>query len=240
MLIQYGHFLFRYRNVLFPAVLVLLLIGFNPVPFAGNEYADFWLDLTGLLLILTGQALRAAVIGLAYIKRGGVNKKIHAGNLVTRGIFSHCRNPLYTGNLMILSGFLVIHNNFWVYLLGGSFFLLSYSAIITAEESFLRNKFGEEFNQYCNNVNRWLFRLRGIRHTLNTMQFNWRRVILKDYITLLTWLITVLVLFAKEHIVLYGLENSSEFITRIAIAILFAILMALLIRTMKKSGALVE
>ncbi|MBI4005502.1 MAG: S-isoprenylcysteine methyltransferase [Gammaproteobacteria bacterium] len=240
MLIHYGQFLFRYRNILFPIVLVTLLFSFNPVPFAGNEYADFWLDLAGLLLIFLGQALRAAVIGLAYIKRGGVNKKIHANNLVTQGIFSHCRNPLYTGNLIILSGFMVIHNNLWVYLLGGSFFLLSYSAIITAEEAFLRNNFGEEFNQYCNNVHRWLFRLRGVRLTLNSMQFNWRRVILKDYTTLLTWLITVLVLFAEEHIVLHGLENSLMFITRIAIAIIFAILMALFIRSMKKSGALAE
>lgn len=238
MLIRYGNFLFRYRNILFPAVLITLLILFRPVLFGGNEYSDLWLDLAGLLLIMTGQTLRAAVIGLAYIKRGGVNKKIYADNLVTQGIFSHCRNPLYSGNLMILAGFLVIHNNILVYLLGGSFFLLSYSAIVAAEESFLRGKFGEEFNQYCDNTNRWLFRMRGIRRTLNSMQFNWRRVIMKDYTTILTWLITVLVLLVEEHIVFHGLENSFEFMIEISIVIILALLIALWVRTIKKTGKL--
>ena len=240
MLIRYGHFVFRYRNVLFPAVLITLLLSFKPVFFAGNEYSDLWLNLTGLLSIMMGQTLRAAVIGLAYITRGGVNKKIHADNLVTQGIFSHCRNPLYAGNLMILAGFLVIHNNIWVYLLGGCFFFISYSAIVAAEESFLRDKFGEEFNRYCNDVNRWLFRIRGIRKTLNSRQFNWRRVLIKDYTTMSTWIITVLLLFAEKHIALHGLENSYVFMAKISIVIILTLFMMLWVRTMKKSGRLAE
>jgi len=240
MLIRYGQFLFRYRNILFPVVLIALLLGFKPMPFAGNEHADYWLDFFGLMLIILGQVLRAAVIGLAYIKRGGVNKKIHADNLVTHGIFAHCRNPLYAGNLMILAGFLVIHNNTWVYLLGGGFFLLSYSAIVAAEESFLRDKFGEEFDRYCKDVNRWLFRMRGIRQTLNSIQFNWRRVLIKDYTTMSTWMITVLVIFTEEHIAFLGLENSHVFMTKISIAIILTLFIMVWVRTMKKSGKLAE
>ncbi len=240
MLIHYGNFLFRYRNTLFPVILVILLLGFKPMPYAGNEYADSWLDFAGLLIIIMGQTLRAAVIGLAYVKRGGVNKKIYADNLVTQGIFSHCRNPLYAGNLMILSGFLVIHNNLWVYLLGGSFFIFSYSAIVAAEESYLYSKFGEEFNQYCDKVNRWLFRIRGIRQTLSSMQFNWRRVLIKDYTTVLTWIITVLFIFTEEHIALHGLKNSHEYIAKTSLVAILFISVALCVRIMKKSGRLTE
>ena len=72
------------------------------------------MDIAGVLIILSGLGLRAVVIGLAYIKRGGVNKMIHADTLVTNGLFAHCRNPLYAGNLLVVAGLLVIFNNPWV------------------------------------------------------------------------------------------------------------------------------
>lgn len=238
MLVAYGHFLFRYRNILFPVVLFSLLIIFKPYPAGGNERLDCWLDITGILVIIAGQAIRAAVIGLAYIKRGGVNKKIFASKLVTEGIFAHCRNPLYVGNLMILGGFLIIHNNPWVYLLGGGFFLLSYIAIVAAEESFLGDKFGAEFDQYCSRVNRWLFDFTGIRETLGSMTFNWRRVISKDHTTFLTWFLTVLLIIGYEHIAWHGWENSQAFIQQLATVGIAIIVMVLWVRILKKTGKL--
>lgn len=238
MLVAYGHFLFRYRNILFPVVLFTLLIVFKPYTAGGNERFDLWLDIAGILVIITGQAVRAAVIGLAYIKRGGVNKKIFASSLVTEGIFAHCRNPLYVGNLMILTGFLIIHNNPWVYLLGGGFFLLSYIAIVAAEESFLGEKFGDEFNQYCNSVNRWLIDFCGIRKTLASMTFNWKRVISKDHTTFLTWFLTVLLIISYEYVTRHGLGNSQSFLVQQSIIGITGILLVLWVRILKKSGKL--
>ncbi len=211
MLIAYGNFLFRYRNILFPAVLFVLFIFFKPYPFAEDENLDIWLDITGILIILIGQGIRAAVIGLAYIKRGGKQKRIHADTLVTEGIFAHCRNPLYVGNLFIIIGFLVIYNNFWVYLLGGGFFLFSYIAIVAAEELFLHRKFGAEFEQYRKRVNRWFINLRGIRKTLSTMTFNWQRVLFKDYTTFLTWFLTVFLILSFEQITFHEFFSGSGF-----------------------------
>ena len=238
MFIAYGNFLFRYRNILFPAVLFTLFILFKPYPFAKDENLDIWLDITGILIILIGQGIRAPVIGLAYIKRGGKQKRIDADTLVTEGIFAHCRNPLYVGNLFIIIGFLVIYNNFWVYLLGGSFFLLSYTAIVAAEESFLRRKFGTEFEQYCKRVNRWLVDLTGIRKTLHSMKFNWHRVIMKDYTTFLTWFLTVSLIISLERITHHGFADSLVYVMWVLAFTIPVLIMSLGVRIYKKHGRL--
>src|SRR5215212_9545941 len=112
-MIRIGNFFFRYRNLLFIFLYLLLFVPsaqlFTQKQF-GTHYWE-WPIVVGLLITITGQAIRAATIGLAYIIRGGRNKKVYADELVTGGIFSHCRNPLYVGNILMLLGVGVISNS---------------------------------------------------------------------------------------------------------------------------------
>ncbi len=198
ILVRYGNFLFRARDVVFPIVLFSILALFRPeYPLASSAY-DAWLDVVGIVLASLGQLLRAAVVGYAYIVRGGRNKRFYADNLVTEGFFAHARNPLYLGNLLILLGLFVIWNSTWVYLIGVPFFLLGYVAIVAAEEKFLREKFGAEYEEYCARVNRWIPDLRGISTTIGGMRFNWRRVILKEYGSAIYWMAGAVVLLAFD------------------------------------------
>jgi protein-S-isoprenylcysteine O-methyltransferase Ste14 len=238
--IAYGNFLFRTRNVVFPVVMVLLFAAFRPVFPGGDPAADLWLDALGLLIVLSGQGVRAAVIGLAYIKRGGLKKKVYAENLVTDGIFAHSRNPLYVGNLLMLAGFFVIHNSPWVYLLGGLFFLFSYRAIVAAEEQYLHGRFGAAYEAYCRDVPRWWIRLRGLGATFSEMTFNWRRVVIKDYSTAMTWILTVLGLFAYQAVVARGVEGSMGLLTVFALLALLTVAATLAIRALKKSKRLTD
>ena len=179
--VGYGRWLFKYRNKVFTVGLLALLLGLPPMTVAHDVRIDRWFDVLGFLVAASGQVLRAAVIGLEYIKRGGVNKQIHADRLVTGGMFAHCRNPLYVGNLLIIAGLFIIHNHPLVYALGGGFFVSAYVAIVAAEEHYLREKFGPEFDAYCARVNRWLPQWRGFLDTLGSMEMNWRRMLQKDY-----------------------------------------------------------
>lgn len=183
--VRIGQWLFRWRNALFPLVLLALLGGFRPDTPAGASVD--WLDLVGLGVALAGQALRVAVIGYAYIRRGGKGGQVYATRLVTEGFFAHCRNPLYLGNLLVLLGLFMLHNTPWVYLLGGGFFVLAYSAIVAAEEAYLRQKFGELYTEYCRRVNRWLPDLRGLARSMDAMRFDWRRVVVKEYGSAYAW-----------------------------------------------------
>jgi protein-S-isoprenylcysteine O-methyltransferase Ste14 len=198
LLIRIGNFFFKWRNLLFTLVYVVLLVGFRPVPFRNSAPADRWMDAAGVLIILLGQGLRAAVIGLAYIVRGGKHGKVYAEKLVTEGVFRHCRNPLYVGNLLVLLGLFVIHNSPWVYLLGVPFFLFAYSAIVAAEEAYLRRQYGTEYDDYCRRVPRWLINVRCLRASLTGMRFNWAHVVLLEYGSTVAWFLAVVLLLAYE------------------------------------------
>lgn len=195
-----GNFLFRFRNGIFPLMLLGLIVALPPQRAGGSAAVDLLLDTLGALLLLAGQGLRVAVIGYAYIRRGGVNKQVHADDLVTQGFFAVCRNPLYIGNLLIYGGLLVIHNNPWSYVLGGAFFLFAYRAIVAAEETFLGEKFGAAYADYIARTNRWLPDWSRLPQATAGMEFNWARVVVKDYNTAAAWMLTLLVLLVHERL----------------------------------------
>lgn len=200
-MVPIGNFFFRWRNLVFALLYVGLLLGFRPVPLAGDPRADHWMDAAGVLIILLGQGLRALVIGYAYIVRGGRHGKVYAEGLVTAGLFAHCRNPLYVGNLLVLLGLFVIHNNPWVYALGIPIFLFAYVAIVAAEEAYLAGQYGAEYAAYCRRVPRWIPDPRGLRKSVEGMTFNWPHVVLLEYGSTISWLLAVLALFAYEALV---------------------------------------
>jgi len=240
LLVGYGNFIFRYRNRMFPAVMLALFLAFPPVRFMASAAADMWLDLAGLALALIGQGWRVMIVGLVYIKRGGLNKKVHAEALVTDGMFRHCRNPLYVGNILVLLGLLVIHNNPWVYLLGGAFFLVSYVAIVATEERFLRAKFGAAYEDYTERVNRWLPSLDGLGETLASMRFNWRRVLIKEYSSWTSWIVVACLLIANEAIQWSGLTAALPTLVAAGLVIAIDLLQAAVLRHLKKTKRLRE
>lgn len=191
--IAYGDFLFKRRNIVFPLFLVSLFVAFPP------DTTHSWLPWAGLAMTISGQLLRMAVIGFAYIKRGGLNKKVYAETLVTSGFFATCRNPLYVGNALILGGLLLIHGNPFVIAIGGLFFLIGYQAIIATEENFLRTRFGHQYLEYCAHVPRWLIRLDRLPKALKGMVFHWRKVLYNDYSTVGSWGTQAIALFAYRE-----------------------------------------
>jgi hypothetical protein len=88
---------------------------------------------------------------------------------------------MYVGNFFLLLGLALVSNS-WVFaLVGIPLSLGMHKAIVAAEENFLRNKFGAQFDEYCARVSRWVPRLSGLASTVRGMQFDWRRVVMKEY-----------------------------------------------------------
>jgi protein-S-isoprenylcysteine O-methyltransferase Ste14 len=186
-LVRLGNFLFKMRNALFPIVLVLLVALTRPGAHLDSGL-DNALDALGFMVACAGQALRIAVIGYRYIIRGGRDRKVYADGLVTAGCFALSRNPLYLGNLLILTGVFLIWNNPWVYIVGLPVFLLAYRAIVAAEEDYLGRQFGAAYAAYVRATPRWWPRLSGFREATAGIPFNWRRVVIKEYTTTALWL----------------------------------------------------
>lgn len=239
-MVQIGNFFFKYRNWLFIIFYALLFVPNVPQLFTVKNFGKnyYWYPVViGLIITITGQVIRGATIGLAYIIRGGKNKKVYAEDLVTSGLFSHCRNPLYVGNILMLAGVGVLSNSLLYIVIMIPFFLFVYQSIVLAEENFLRNKFGEQFNNYCARVNRWIFNLKGIGHTFSELHFNWRRYINKEHTTIFIWLcgITLLLLFHYPQLLNNDTHARNELLT-IILSVLLTIY--IFIRIIKKSGRL--
>lgn len=234
-LIAYGNFLFRRRNAVFPIFTIALLALFPPAPPPFGAADDWPIDLAGVLLVLLGQVLRFAVIGYAYVKRGGLNRRVYAERLVTEGFFAHSRNPLYLGNLISLIGLFIIHSNPWVLAIGISFFLLAYVAIVAAEEAYLSPRFGPAYAAYCRAVPRWIPRFTGLSKSIEGMRFNWRRVIVKEYGTTFTLVATVLALFAYESTVQSPWREARETLTELGAGFVALLIAYAIARYLKKS-----
>ena len=219
MMVKIGNFFFRYRNALFPLVFVLLFLE-GTWPVCDSEVVEMWEIVIGIIVALSGQILRALTIGLAYIKRGGKKKQVYAEKLVQDGIFSHCRNPLYLGNLLILIGVGIAANSLPFILLGIPFFLFAYLAIIRAEENYLGKKFGREFKDYCERVNRIIPNFSGIGNTVKGMEFNWKRLIVKEYATPFVWITGLTFLIIKDTYLDLGYEASKYIMWSLSILIL--------------------
>ena len=236
-MIKTGNFFFKYRNLLF-IVLYLLLFIPSPALFGRGQFGDqyyLWPLIIGLIVTISGQVIRGATIGLAYIIRGGRSGKVYADELVTTGIFNHCRNPLYIGNILMLLGIGILANSLLYVGIVMPLFVLIYQAIVLAEEHFLKNKFSSQFNQYCSRVNRWLPSLKGLSRTFSSMEFKWKRWLIKEYNTQFIWLtgITLILLFKYPELTNYSVERRN---------LLLAIVLPLLavfyisVRYLKKSG----
>ena len=147
--------LFRLRSLApLPFYIICLVFSqYNPVFFV-----------SGLVMVASGECLRIYSVG--YIgKISRVLKRPSGDLLIESGPFRLNRNPIYTGNILIYLGFTVLSNVFFPYfsLMTLTFFAVNYSLIIRIEEAYLAETFGDDYEKYRQNVNRWLpsFRLKG-------------------------------------------------------------------------------
>jgi protein-S-isoprenylcysteine O-methyltransferase Ste14 len=238
LLIRFGNFLFTGRNHIFPLVfLAIAAVSAPRAPF-GSERADLALDAIGIGVALAGQTLRAVVIGLAYIRRGGKGKRIHADTLVQDGFFAHSRNPLYLGNMMVFLGLFLVLNSRLGYAVGVPFFYLAYLSITLAEEDYLRKQFGEPYVAYCRRVNRFVPSVHGLGATLRSMSFDWGRLVRKEYGSTFLWITTVLGLLLWEAAARHGWASVGHRARVLASAWVVALAGYLLARYLKKTGRL--
>jgi protein-S-isoprenylcysteine O-methyltransferase Ste14 len=235
--VRIGNFLFRYRNAVGPAVfLVALLVSSLSHPFGRRELDVLFVG-AGVIVALAGEALRILTIGFEYIERGGRDRKVYASKLVTGGVFEHCRNPLYLGNLLICAGFSLVTHSWAFSLVVLPLTVLTYICIVAAEEDYLRAKFGDEYQHYCARVHRWWPRASGWRQSMEGMRFNWQRVVVKEYNTALLLLLCLIVLGLWSQYQTGGtgaLPRQAHLVG----AFLLWLLVYLLARWLKKSGTL--
>lgn len=103
----------------------------------------------GVLLIIIG-----LYIWVHAVFKSKIDDNILDNRLVTSGVYSYTRNPIYTAILFAFSGVLFIMNNLYLLILPFVYWLFLTVLMKNTEEKWLLEKYGEEYRIYCRSVNR--------------------------------------------------------------------------------------
>ncbi len=141
-----GAAFFRHHSWL--PIFFLVIVLFAP----GQSTSLHWL--VGGLLVVIGEAYRMSGVAAAGTETRRRSRAVQ--RLVTYGVFSWSRNPLYNGNFLIWMGFVVISGVLWFLPVAIILFAVEYSFIVRYEEGVLESIFGEEYLAYKRRTPRWI------------------------------------------------------------------------------------
>lgn len=180
---QDGALLFRWRSylplVIAPIALVALMEGELAEMWFGEAAAESYQALCALLS-LGGLAIRWATVGWAADGTSGRN--VHgqrAASLNTTGTYSVVRNPLYLGNFVAIMGIVMSTMVWWFVAIVALLYWLYIERIIAAEEAFLSEKFGTEYEAWAERTPAFLPRLSQWRRP--GTPFRVRKVLRKEF-----------------------------------------------------------
>lgn len=109
----------------------------------------------GLILIAGGAALVLA--GERKFNRAGTEVKPWRPStvLVSEGIYTYMRNPMYVGGTFILTGLSILLASDWMLVMTVLCGLVLHFGVVLREERYLETKFGEAYRQYKARVPRY-------------------------------------------------------------------------------------
>ena len=141
----------------FVMVVVAVLMWFAHV-WLGNDLAFGLLLVLGLAFCVAGVAV--AVTGFRTMVAARTSPSPTqidlAKHLVTGGIYTRTRNPMYLGMVILLIGLECVFANAWLLLGPLAFVLFIQRFQIVPEERVMHEKFGTEYDAYRRRVRRWI------------------------------------------------------------------------------------
>ncbi|MCM8818942.1 MAG: isoprenylcysteine carboxylmethyltransferase family protein [Candidatus Omnitrophica bacterium] len=161
--VRLGKFLFKWRSFTpIPCIIIALLLFHPYYPHFLSQFEPF-LTLIGIIFTLFGELLRVWTHLYASEGTSGRESYLKAESLNKEGPYSLLRNPLYSGNFLIVGGILIIFSNIFAFIIGLGFLIFQYTFIVLAEEEYLKNKFGEEWINYSKSVPRFIPKIKGFK-----------------------------------------------------------------------------
>jgi protein-S-isoprenylcysteine O-methyltransferase Ste14 len=122
----------------------------------GLSFGGAWADFLGGLLVGAGVLLALLAVYEMRRQRTTVVPHREAEALVSTGIFSRTRNPIYLGDLLILAGFILSWDAVLSLPLLPILLWVLEKRFVIPEEDRLRRKYRAEFARFCEKTRRWL------------------------------------------------------------------------------------
>ncbi|MCX7858223.1 MAG: isoprenylcysteine carboxylmethyltransferase family protein [Deltaproteobacteria bacterium] len=235
MIESQGKWLFKRRGYI-PLVFVpVLLTSLTKFEYPGglHKYDLLW-EMFTLSISLFGLVIRAYTIGYAPSGTSGRHtKKQRATTLNTKGMYSVTRNPLYLGNFFAMLGVAMFPRLWWIVVLYMAGFWLHYERVIAYEEDFLKEKFGEEYEEYCRKTPVFIPKF-NLWKSPDT-SFSFRRVLRKEYSSLFC---LILAFLCMEMISDYMVSRKIVFDPVWSVIFVITLILTGIIKVLKKYGKL--
>ena len=144
---QPGDFkLTRKEKRIIKAIFLPMIVSFSYAVFLPLRLGTAWLY-SGLVVYLFGVVLSiVAVLNFATSPKDKV---------ITKGLYSISRNPVYIGLILMQVGLGIICSS-WVYLLLTLVLLILLNENLSAEERYCLYRYGDSYRQYKNKTPRWI------------------------------------------------------------------------------------
>jgi protein-S-isoprenylcysteine O-methyltransferase Ste14 len=156
-----------------------------------------------IVLVVARPSLLTLALGLPMALVGELIRLWASGHiektkaLATGGPYAHSRNPLYVGSVLLALGFCVATGSVWVTLATLAYFLFFYPAVIREEAGFLREKFGEQYEAWAQDVPAFIPRF--LPAGPRSSRFEWARIRMnKEWRTAAALPLAALVLFGRS------------------------------------------
>lgn len=236
-LVRQGRWLFRRRGwlpVLLLPMFALALDDFERIEVHfGEPVQEAW-EILSVAVAFIGLALRALIVGYVPAGTSGRNaRQQRADALNTTGMYSMVRHPLYVANYVGVLGILLYAQSIWLAVVISMIYWLHYERIIMAEEAFLSEKYGERYRTWADATPALIPRFKFF--SAPDLTFSWKSVLRREYPSLLSTVIAFAFVDIVGHWRSDGVfEMKREWLMAVAICALIA----LILRTLKKSGYL--
>jgi len=112
-----------------------------------------WIGILFSMAGLVGFAFSLKAFGDSF--RVGIDDE-KPDKLITHGMFSISRNPIYVSFISFLFGFILVHMNIASIVMLFCFFIPLIHRQIKREEEFMKGHYGEQYAEYCKKVRRYL------------------------------------------------------------------------------------
>jgi len=136
----------RKENRLTYAVFLPMVVSWVYAVFLPLQLGTTWLY-SGLIIYLFG-----IVFTIVAVRNFATSPK---GKVITKGLYSASRNPMYIGMILMQSG-LGIACSSWLYLLLTVVLMILLNANLSAEERYCLYRFGDDYRKYKNKTPRWI------------------------------------------------------------------------------------
>jgi len=143
--------IFKYRSYTPIPFLIVMVLFAQPT---------FGTLISGLCIVCVGEWIRFWGVSIAGSETRTTGT-VGGTYLITNGPFAYFRNPLYVGNMLLYAGLGVMSNALspWLVIIGIVWFYVQYYLIVTKEEEYLAERFGDAYAQYKRHVRRFIPRL---------------------------------------------------------------------------------